>query len=280
MTSPRSILSRLALHAALLAAALAVMTPVLWMVCACFKTADDLFAYPFLPWGHLDRLTLDHFRTLFRREPFGVWVCNSLLLGGLQTVLSVTFGSLGGFALAKYRFPGRRLLMAAMLGTMLLPGIVLLPSSWLWMYKLGWLDRYAAVLAPGAVSAFGLFLFMQAMKGVPDELLQAARVDGCGELRLWWDVALPAVRPMTGAYTLLAFVAAWNSYAWPAVVLYDPAKHPLPVGLAGMIGLPEYDTQFGVLMCGTLLSVLPVAVLFFALQRDFVAGLTAGAVKG
>ena len=170
--------------------------------------------------------------------------------------------------------------MALMLATMLLPAIVLLPSSWLLMYRLGWLDSYAAVVLPGSVSAFGMFLFMQAMKSVPDELLQAGRVDGCSELRLWWEVALPIVRPMTGAYTLLAFVASWNSYLWPSVVLQDPSKYTLPVGLQGMIGLREFDAQFGVLMCGTLLSVLPVIVLFFALQRDFVAGLASGAVKG
>ena len=121
---------------------------------------------------------------------------------------------------------------------------------------------------------------MQAMKGVPDELLQAGRVDGCSELRLWWEVALPVVRPMTGAFTLLTFVGAWNSYLWPSIVLQDESKHTLPIGLATMVGLPEFDTHYGVLMAGTLLAVLPVMLLFFVLQRDFVAGLASGAVKG
>ena len=268
------------LHLLLIALAAVALVPLVWLVCACFKTQEDLFAYAFLPWHDLRRLTLDNFRALFAREPVGRWLVNSLLVSSLQTVLVVTLSSLGGFALAKYHFAGRRVVMALMLATMLLPGIVLLPSSWLLMYHLGWLNGYAAVIVPGSVSAFGTFLFMQAMASVPDELLEAGRVDGCSELRLWWDLALPVVRPMVGAYTLLAFTASWNSFLWPRVVLQNEAKYTLPLGLSGMIGVREFDTQYGVLMCGTLIAILPVVLLFTALQRDFVSGLAAGAVKG
>jgi ABC-type glycerol-3-phosphate transport system permease component len=125
-----------------------------------------------------------------------------------------------------------------------------------------------------------MFLFRQAMVAVPDELLQAGRMDGCSELRLWWEVALPIVRPMTGAYTLLSFMTAWNSFLWPQVVLQDAWRYTLPIGLANMLNQPEYQTEYGILMAGTLLSILPVVVLFFVLQRDFVAGLASGAVKG
>jgi ABC-type glycerol-3-phosphate transport system permease component len=118
------------------------------------------------------------------------------------------------------------------------------------------------------------------MKGVPDELLQAGRVDGCSELRLWWEVALPIVRPMIGAYTLLSFMATWNSFLWPQVVLQSADKYSLPIALSNMIGLPAYDTPYGMLMAGTLLAILPVVILFFILQRDFIAGLASGAVKG
>jgi ABC-type glycerol-3-phosphate transport system permease component len=277
----RSGLARtVALHLLLIAIAAVAIVPLVWLVCACFKTQEDLFAHAFLPWHDLHRLTLGNFRTLFAREPVGRWLVNSLLVSSLQTVLVVALSSLGGFALAKYRFLGRRLVMGLMLATMLLPGVVLLPSSWLLMYHFGWLNGYAAVIVPGSVSAFGTFLFMQAMRSVPDELLEAGRVDGCSELRLWWDLALPVVRPMVGAYTLLAFTASWNSFLWPRVVLQDEAKYTLPLGLSGMIGVREFDTQYGVLMCGTLIAVLPVVLLFSALQRDFVSGLAAGAVKG
>ena len=147
-------------------------------------------------------------------------------------MLVVALSSLGGFALAKYNFRGKRPLMLVMLATMLLPSQVLLPSSYELMYKIGWLDSYAAIIVPGAISVFGMFLFMQAMKTVPEELLQAGRVDGCSELRLWWEVALPIVRPMIGAYTLLSFMGAWNSFLWPQIVLQSQDALRCPTGVA------------------------------------------------
>ncbi|HUB26168.1 MAG TPA: carbohydrate ABC transporter permease, partial [Tepidisphaeraceae bacterium] len=137
-----------------------------------------------------------------------------------------------------------------------------------------------AILVPSAVSVFGTFLFRQAMLTVPDELLQSGRLDGCGELRLWWELALPIVRPTVGAYTLMSFLASWSAFLWPQIVLQDEGKYTLPIGLNNMIGLPGYQTQYGLLMAGTLLSILPVIVLFFAVQKDFISGLTTGAVKG
>ena len=270
----------LVLHLLLALCATIFLLPFLWLLCASVKRTDDLFAYAFLPWDHLNRLTLDNFRALFDRQPFGRWLVNSVFLASTQTVLTVTLSSLGGFALAKYQFAGKKLAMGLMLGTLLLPAQVLLPSEYELMYHFGWVDSYAAILVPGAVSIFGVFLFRQAMLGVPDDLLHAGRVDGCSELRLWWDVVMPAVRPMTGAFTLLSFLAAWNSFLWPQIVLQDERKYPLPVGLANLVGLPEYQANYGILMAATLLSILPVAALFFALQRDFVSGLTSGAVKG
>jgi ABC-type glycerol-3-phosphate transport system permease component len=268
------------LHFILGVLALISLTPFIWLVCATLKTSGDFFTYTFLPWDHLDRLTLGNYWELFLREPFGLWMINSVFLASAYTVSVVALSSLGGFALAKYRFRGRKALMLVMLATLLVPGQVLLLPNYEVMYALGWLDTYAAILVPSAVSVFGMFLFRQAMLSVPDELLQAGRIDGCSELRLWWEVALPIVRPMVGAYTLLSFMGAWNSFLWPQVVLQDPARYTLPIGLSNMIGLPEYQTHYGVLMAGTLLSILPVGVLFFVLQRDFVAGLASGAVKG
>jgi ABC-type glycerol-3-phosphate transport system permease component len=263
----------------LLALAAVTLVPFVWVVCAAFKTPADQVAHQFLP-GRWTDVTLDNFRTLFARERFGEWMANSIFLASAYTIVVVPLSSLGGFALAKYRFRGQRVLMGVMLATMLVPGQVLLLPNYEVMYRLGWLDSFAAILVPSAVSVFGMFLYRQAMLNVPDELLQAGRVDGCSELRLWWEVALPIVRPMTGAYTLLSFMGAWNSFLWPQVVLQSPHKYTLPIGLANMAGMPEYQANFGVLMAATLLSVLPVAVLFVALQREFVAGLASGAVKG
>jgi ABC-type glycerol-3-phosphate transport system permease component len=279
----------IAYHLLIAALAMLSLLPFFWLIAATFKRHEDMFNYTllpweykfgFLPWIHFDRLTGASYAWLIYKEPFLRWMFNSVFLASAQTCLVVTLASLGGFALAKYQFAGKRVLMVIMLTTMLLPAQVLLPSLYELMYTIGWLDSYAAILVPGAVSVFGMFLFMQAMKAVPDELLAAARVDGCSELRLWWEIALPIVRPMIGAFTLLSFMAAWNSFLWPQIVLQSQDKYTLPIALTNMLGQPEYHTPFGVLMTGTLLSILPVAILFFIMQRDFIAGLTSGAVKG
>lgn len=267
------------LHGVLILLALLAITPFAWVLCAAFKRQEDIFTYAFLP-DDLSRITFENIQALFTRIPFARWLFNSCFLASLQTVIVVTLSSLGGFALAKYNFRGRRMLMLVMLGTMLLPSQVLLPSMYELVYHLGWMNSYLAILIPGAVSVFGMFLFKQAMAGVPDELLQAGRVDGCSELRLWWEIALPIVRPMVGAFTLLAFLGSWNSFLWPQIVLQDEMKYTLPIGLTNMVGLPGFDTQYGTLMAGVLLSILPVVVLFFVLQKDFIAGLASGAVKG
>jgi ABC-type glycerol-3-phosphate transport system permease component len=253
--------------------------PMIWLICATLKSGDDLFTFPLLPWSHLNHLSLSNYKRIFSERPFGPWMISSIFLASTQTIAAVILASLGGFAVAKYQFPGRRFILGILISVMLLPYQVLLPSSYELMHHLGWLDSYWAILVPGSISIFGLFLFSRAMKSVPDELLHAARIDGCSEIRLWWDIAIPLVKPMIAAFTLLSFTASWNAFLWPQIVLQDEGKYTLPVGLANMSVLPGSQADYGVLMAGTLLSILPVAILFFALQRDFVAGLTSGAVK-
>jgi ABC-type glycerol-3-phosphate transport system permease component len=256
------------------------LAPFLWLLCAAVKEPRDTFDYVFLPWGHLGRLTPDNFTDLLLHQPFGRWLVNSIFLASAYTVTVVTLSSLAGFALAKYRFRGKRAVMFAMLGTMLLPPQVLLGSLYELMDRLGWIDSYLAILVPGAASVFGAFLFRQAMLSVPEELLQSARLDGCGELRLWWEVALPLVRPTIGAFTLMSFLASWGGFLWPQIVLQDEAKYTLPLGLNNMMSLPGYQSQYGLLAAGTLMSIAPVMLLFFAVRKDFLAGLARGAVKG
>jgi ABC-type glycerol-3-phosphate transport system permease component len=270
---------RIALHLLLIALAAVAVLPFIWLVCAAFKSPDDLLNSTLLPWAHLDRLTLNNFR-LLRDQPFARWLVNSIFLSSLHTILTVTLCSLGGFALAKYEFPGKRPIMLIMLGTMLLPWQVLVPGSYELMYHLHWIDSYLAIIVPGAVSVLGIILFRQAMLGVPEELLQCGRLDGCSELRLWWDIALPVTRPMIGAYTLLSFLAEWNSFLWPQIILQNESKYTLPIGLNSLAGLPEYQHNYGIVMAATLVSILPVVLLFFGLQRDFISGLASGAVKG
>ncbi len=261
------------------AAALWVL-PFVWMVCASFKAPADFFSATFLPWDDPGRLTLDNYRGLLAHFPFATWLLNSLFLASAQTVLVVLLSSLGGFALATYRFRGRSVVMTVMLLTLLVPGQVLLPSTYEIVQVFGWINSYAAILVPGAISVFGMLLFRAAMSGVPSELIHAARIDGASELALWWDIVLPSVRPTVGAFTLMSFTGTWNSFLWPQIVLQDEGKYHLPIGLTSLVGLPEHDVPYGLLMAGTLLSILPVVALFALLHRDFHTGVMSGAVKG
>ena len=230
------------------------------------------------PAAWVARASVGHYGQLFADHPaFGRWMVNSLFVASTQTVAAVVIASAGGFAMAKYRFIGRRVILGVLLCLLLLPYQVLLPGAYDLVRRLGWLDTYWAVIAPGTASVFGLVLYARAIRGVPDDLLAAARIDGCSEARVWWSVVLPLVRPTTAAFGLVTFAGTWNAFLWPQVVLQDDGRYTLPLGLASM-GLTP-GTDVGVLMAGAALAVLPPAVLFVALQSDFVAGLTAGSLK-
>jgi ABC-type glycerol-3-phosphate transport system permease component len=140
------------------------------------------------------------------------------------------------------------------------------------------MDSFPGLIVPQAVSVFGIFLFRQYLLQVPDELMHAARIDGCSEFRIYWEIMMPISRPMVGAFCLTSFMATWNSFLWPQIILHHSDRFTLPVALNQLVGV--YQQQYGTLMAGTLLSILPVLVLFLLLQREFVEGLTAGAVKG
>ena len=266
----------LLLYAVLLPALVLTLIPLVWLVAAAFKAPDDFFTYAFFP--PLRRLTSYNFNQLFGELPFPRYLVNSIFVTCTTVLVQLCFSSLAGFALAKYDFAGKRAVMVLMLGTMMIPAAVLLAPMYELIFHLGLMDSYAGLIVPGMVSVFGVFLFRQSMLGVPDELLQAARIDGCSEIGLWWRVAMPTVRPMIGAFCLIAFMGTWNSFLWPQIILHHDDRFTLPIGLNQMVGL--YEQQYGVLMAGTLLSILPVVVLFLLLQREFISGLTAGAVKG
>ena len=255
-------------------AAVFAIVPLVWLVAASTKGPDDLFSYTFFA----PRATTQNFVDLFTTVPFGRYIVNSVFLASTTVIVQLFFSSLAGFALAKYDFPGKKAIMIVMLSTMMIPGQVVMAPLYEQVYRLGLVDTYPGLIIPGAVSVFGIFLFRQSILQVPDELIHAARIDGCSEFRIYRDIVMPVSRPMIGAFCLIGFMGAWNSFLWPQILLHSSERFTLPIGLNQMIGL--YTQQYGMLMAGTLLSVLPVIVLFLVLQKEFVAGLTAGAVKG
>jgi len=269
-------------------AAFLILCPFVWLVCSVFKDKNVLMQYSFLPplreWS-AKTLNLDNFRTLFAGENtvqgrvyFWEYIVNSLFLACSATSISLFFASLGGYALAKYKFRGRNAIMAFMVGSMMFPAMLFLAPVYKLIYRFGWMDSYLALLVPGACSVFGMFLFRQAMVGVPDSLIEAARIDGASEFGIYLKVIMPLVRPMTGAYCLITFLGNWNNFIGPQIFIQTQGKLTLPVVLNQYIGV--YAQDYGIFLAGTLLAIIPPAVLFFALQKEFVAGLTSGAVKG
>jgi ABC-type glycerol-3-phosphate transport system permease component len=245
-----------------------------WLLAATLKAPEDLFHYTFFS----PRPSLENFADLFRKMPFFRYLANSIFISTTTVIIQLFFASLAGFALAKYEFKGKRVLMILMLATMMIPAQVTMAPLYELIYRLGLVDTYPGIIIPGAISVFGIFLFRQSMLQVPNELLHAARIDGCSEFRIYWDVVMPVSRPMVGAFCLISFMATWNSFLWPQILLHNSERFTLTIGLTQLVGL--YAQDYGTMLAGTLLSVLPVVVLFMALQKEFVAGLTAGAVKG
>lgn len=279
--------SKYARVALLLLAATIMLIPFAWLVCAAFKDTTVLNEYMFMPpWHEISSKTVnvENFRFLFAdREtpqgPVGFWqyMINSLFLSSATTILAMVFSSMGGYALAKYRFRGRAAILIFMLSSLAIPSIVLLAPNFAVIWKLGWMDTYAALIIPACVSVFGIFLYRQAMLSVPDELIEAGRLDGCSEFGIYFNLVMPLVRPMTGAFCLISFLGAWNAFIAPNIYLQSQRKLPLTVMLQQYVGV--YAQHYGVFLAGTLLAILPPAILFFLLQREFISGLTSGAVK-
>jgi ABC-type glycerol-3-phosphate transport system permease component len=267
---------RAVVYAMLLLGAGLTLVPLVWLVAATTKGPDDLFHYAFF--APLDRWTPVSFTDLFHKVDFLRALVNSTFVSSTIVVTQLFFSSLAGFALAKYEFKGKRAIMVLMLATMLIPGQVVMAPLYELIYRLGLVDTYPGLIVPGVVSVFGIFLFRQSILQVPDELLHAARIDGCSEFRAYWSIVMPVSRPMIGAFCLISFMGAWNNFLWPQIMLHHKERFTLPIAMNQLMSL--YQQDYGALMAGTLLSIVPVVILFLALQKEFVAGLTSGAVKG
>jgi multiple sugar transport system permease protein len=275
----------LPVHAALLMACLITLLPFAWMICASLKTGDDLFTYRFLPLGEgflgvaWDRLTIIHFFRALNEIGLGRSLASSFFLASSHALLATLCCALGGYALAKHQFKGRTLVTAALFFAMVVPAPLLMAPGYKLAHDLGLINTFAGLLLPGLTPAFGVFLFRQSMmNSVPTALIESARIDGAGELRIFLTIVIPLVRPMIGAHMMIAFLASWNNFISPQLILQDDRLVPLSVALSFLRGSHYHD--FGLLMAGTVISVAPVMAIFLLLQREFISGLTSGAIKG
>ncbi len=266
---------RVLLHLVLLAAAALVLFPLAWMVLASLAPAGEATAVP--PRLFPRTLTLEHYEALFTRLSLARHLANSALLASVVTAIALFVNSMAGYAFAKLRFAGRDRLFRALLAALLVPGQVAMLPLFLWLKQLGLVNTYAGVVIPGMASIFGIFLVRQYALSIPDALLDAARIDGAGELRIYRSIVLPFCRPVLLTLGVLTFMGTWNDFLWPLVVLTDDEMYTLPVALANLLGERAQDVEL--MLAGSVLTVAPVVVLFFALQRHYIEGIVSGALR-
>ena len=267
---------RILLHLALIALAALTLAPFVWMVAASFMPTGEASAIPPRFWPSTP--TLEHYRDLFTRMDMGRYLFNSVLIALLATLLSTLINAMAGYAFAKLRFVGREALFRGLLAAMVIPAQVAMLPLFLLLKSMGLINTYAGVLVPLLASIFGIFLVRQYAQNIPDAMLDAARLDGASEFRLFWSVILPMLRPILATLALFTFMGSWNDFMWPLIVLSDGSLYTLPVALANLSGEHVQDTEL--MMAASTLTVLPVLIVFLILQKQYVAGLTQGAIKG
>ncbi len=267
---------RLVMYALALLGAVASLLPLVWMVSASLMAPGEAASFP--PPVIPDNPTLEHYAALFGRLNIGRYFINSLLIASIVTAVSVFFNSMAGYAFAKFRFPGRDKLFGIMIGALVIPVQVAMLPLFLLLKQFGFINTYAGVILPSAATIFGIFLVRQFALSIPDDLLDAARIDGAGEFRIYWSIVVPLCRPVLVTLAIFTFMASWNDFMWPLIVLSDDSMYTLPVALANMLG--EYVQDVELMMAGSVLTVLPVLVLFMALQRYYIDGIMLGSVKG
>jgi ABC-type glycerol-3-phosphate transport system permease component len=250
-----------------------VISPFVWAIMSSFKERGDIMSPGFLPrtW------VFQNYVHLLTETSFLRWLLNSVLVSVGAMTLGMAVCSMAGFAFAKYKFYGQTVLFWAVIASMSIPPFTTVIPLFGWMAKLGLINTYPVLILPFAANAFGLFMMRQYFSTLPDELLQAARIDGCSEIRLFWSIMLPLARPALGVVGILIFIASWNSFIWPLVMMRSEDMFTLPVGIAGLNS--EQSPEYGKIMAAAVLSSLPIITVFFLLQRQIISGLTHGAVK-
>ncbi|MER5490994.1 carbohydrate ABC transporter permease [Streptomyces sp. LE64] len=257
---------------------LVMAAPFLWMALSAFKTDRELTASP--PVWIPTEWTLGHFERLLDRLDLPRYFLNSVIVATLVTVSNLVFCSMLGYALAKLRFAGRNKVFGLVLGALMVPGNLMLLPLFVLMSKLQLIDSYAGLVLPFAAGAFGVFLMRQFMQSIPDELLEAARMDGAGEWFIFWRIVMPLVKPALATLTIFTFLGSWNNFVWPLIATNDPDKYTLPVALATFATDPNQSAgSNGMLMAGSFLIVLPVLLVFAVLQRHFTQGIATAGMK-
>jgi len=265
------------LYILLIGVCIFMLLPFLWMIITSLKTADEIFHIPMIliP-AHPD---LHAYIYLFQQYPIVQVTWNTFFIAISGSLLSLFFCSLGGYAFAKFKFPGQKGLFSFLLATMVIPGAVTLVPVFLIMRDLKWIDTILPLIIPGAANAFGIFFMRQYISTISDDIMDAARMDGAGEFSIYWRIILPIIAPGLTSLGLIFFMGAWNAILGPLIYLKSTAHFTLPLVIRSMtspVGRTIYDTQ----MAASVISIIPLLIIFLFFQRRLMEGIAAGAVKG
>ena len=270
--------SRIAIYFVLIVFAATMVFPFYIMFVMSTHTASAIYKFPppFFFGGNL----LNNFTSMMKSVNIVQAFKNSMIISGTFTALTLLFCSMGGYAFAMYRFPGRRILFSVLLGTMMIPWTASIIPWYFMMTRFGWINNYLALIIPNCASAFGIFWMRQyCINNVPHELIDAAKIDGCPEMLIFFRVVAPVLKPAYSALGIMTFVNSWNDFMNPLLILKDRSLHTLPLMLKYMLGDPMRGTDMGSLLLANTLAVLPLLIVFLAASKYFMSGLTAGAIK-
>ncbi|MFA5833621.1 MAG: carbohydrate ABC transporter permease [Bacteroidota bacterium] len=268
-------MSSVMLNVGLMILAFISLVPVLWMVSASFMTPGEASAVPmhFIP----SHLTFEHYLALTERMNMGKYFLNSFIIASAVTLISLLFNSMAGFAFAKYRFPGRDNLFRFLLGGMIVPAQVTMLPLFLMLKNMGFVNTYIGAIIPGLASIFGIFLIRQFAMSIPDSLIEAARMDGASDFKVYRSVILPLCKPILFTLALFTFMGTWNDFMWPLIIMSDNVNYTLPVAIANLRG--EHLLDLELMMAGSVITIIPVLILFLVFQRHYVRGIMVGGVK-
>lgn len=255
--------------------AVIAMIPFLWMISTSFKSRGALMSIP-IEWIPRNPTTAGYVK-VFSKFPFAKTIGNSLLISVSYTGITLLSSSMAAFAFAKLRFPGNQLLLSGYLATMMIPTQVTMIPLFVIMNKLHWTDTYTSVIMPSIFRPFAVFMLVQQMKTIPNDFLDAARIDGANVFQVFRKVALPLCIPSLATLSVTTFMESWNDYLWPLLMLSDKNKMTLPIALSTLNG--QYNTEYNVLMAGSLISMIPIILIYIFAQKQFKGGMMAGGIK-
>lgn len=257
--------------------AIAMLIPLVWLVSTSLKSpTEDLFQFP--PRLIPSQPTFQNFVTVWKSHPFERYITNSVIVSVLTVALNLLFCSLAAYPLARLQFRGKEAIFTAIVATIMIPFQIVMIPLYVLAVQLGLRNSYLGIIFPAIASAFGIFLLRQAFQGVPKELEEAARIDGCTELGIWWYVMLPSIRPALVTLAIFVFIGSWSDFLWPLIVLDRPEYYTLPLGVASLAG--TFSLDWRLIAAGSVISIAPIILFFLLMQRYIVPTEAASGVKG